>query len=245
MNIIIPMAGNGQRFVDAGYDLPKPMIDVLGKPMILRVLENLDIDGKYHFIVRKEHQEKYQICDLLRSLIPDCEIIQLSELTEGATSSVLKAFTDKIDLEDELIVTNCDQIFIWNKQLFFNVADDSDGTLLCHRYSDSKWSYCIGQVNSSNYMNVSYVVEKPNIIPEYSYANVGLYHWKLTKRFYNDALRMIKEGNKTKNEYYISPLYNYLCDEGKVVKSVLCTEMYGIGTPEDLKNYECKFNLDN
>ena len=61
LNILIPMAGAGSRFQEAGYNLPKPLIDVKGKPMIQHVVENIALDGKYIFIVQKEHQEKYNI----------------------------------------------------------------------------------------------------------------------------------------------------------------------------------------
>lgn len=245
MNIIIPMAGNGQRFIDAGYQLPKPMIDVLGQPMIARVLENLDIDGQYHFIVKSEHQKKYQICDVLKQLVPDCIITQLHEHTQGAVCSVLEAFKNKINFNEELVITNCDQIFEWNKKNFFDIAASSEGVLLCHRDNDSKWSYCIGEEVDDMYMNVTSVVEKPTLVPDHSYANVGLYYWKETERFYTDAQRMINNKCLVKGEYYISPLYNYLCEEEKSVRAVMCKEMNGIGTPEDLKKYECKFDLDN
>ena len=238
------MAGNGQRFIDAGYSLPKPMIDVFGKPMIQRVLENLNIDGKYHFIIKSEHQEKYQISDLLKSIIPDCKITELSGTTEGAACSVLKCFENKINMNEELVVTNCDQIFLWDKDYFFDEASKSEGSLLCHKDRDSKWSYCIGKKNKNLTLEVKSVIEKPHEIPDHEYANVGLYYWKKTERFYNDAMRMIFEKNKVKNEYYISPVYNYLCEENKKVSAVLCKKMWGIGTPEDLKKYELEFNLD-
>ncbi len=58
VNIVIPMAGNGSRFAMAGYDLPKPLIDIVGKPMIQRVIDNMNIKGRYIFIVQKAHYDK-------------------------------------------------------------------------------------------------------------------------------------------------------------------------------------------
>ena len=58
MNILIPMAGEGSRFAKEGYTFPKPLIDVNGKPMIQAVVENLDFNANYIFLVRKEHLKK-------------------------------------------------------------------------------------------------------------------------------------------------------------------------------------------
>ena len=71
-NIVIPMAGAGSRFAIAGYTKPKPFIDVLGKPMIVRVLENLTCkDARYILIARDEDldQEKEQV----KKIIADYE----------------------------------------------------------------------------------------------------------------------------------------------------------------------------
>ena len=91
MNILIPMAGAGSRFEKAGYTFPKPLIDVAGQPMIQTVIENLNLQGKYIFLVRKEHYEKYDLKNLLNLITPNCEIIQIEGLTEGAACTVLKA----------------------------------------------------------------------------------------------------------------------------------------------------------
>lgn len=239
------MAGDGQRFLDVGYKFPKPMIDVLGRPMIQRVLENLNLDAQYHFIVKKDHQLKYGICDLLKGIIPDCKIIQIDQKTNGAACSALLAFDNMDSFNESLLITNCDQIFEWNSSKFFNFSNNGyDGTLLCHNDSNSKWSYCIGSTKEDNTMDVSLVVEKPAEIPYPPYANVGLYYWKKALDFYKDANLMIKNQEKIKGEYYIAPVYNKIIQKNGNVGAFLCDKMWGIGTPEDLKKYEIEFNLD-
>jgi dTDP-glucose pyrophosphorylase len=243
IDIIIPCAGNGQRFLEAGYELPKPMIDVLGKPMIQRVIENLDVDGKYHFIVQKEHQKKYGISDLLKSLKKDCNIIEVEQKTDGAACSVLLA-EKYLNADSELIITNCDQIFEWDKNKFLELSKFYDGMLLCHEDKNTKWSYCIGDIEN-DVMNVNSIVEKPKEIPNHSYANVGFYYWKKSSRFCQDAKNMIASNERVNGEFYIAPVYNKLISsDSKNVAATLCKKMWGIGTPEDLKKYELEFNLD-
>ena len=84
MNIIVPMAGAGSRFEKAGYTFPKPLIEVKGQPMIAKVVENLNLQGKYIFLVQKAHYEKYDLENLLNLIAPGCEIVQIDGLTEGA-----------------------------------------------------------------------------------------------------------------------------------------------------------------
>lgn len=91
MNVLIPMAGAGSRFEKAGYTFPKPLIEVNGKPMIQTVVENLNIDAKHVFIVQKEHYEKYNLQYLLNLISPDCEIVQVDGMTEGAACTTLLA----------------------------------------------------------------------------------------------------------------------------------------------------------
>ncbi|HIO72072.1 MAG TPA: glycosyl transferase family 2, partial [Flavobacteriales bacterium] len=91
MNILIPMAGEGKRFKEVGYNLPKPLIDVAGKPMIERVIEGLGVEGNYVFIVQEEHIEKYHMDVTLKNIVPDCDIVVLDKVTEGQACSALLA----------------------------------------------------------------------------------------------------------------------------------------------------------
>ena len=96
LNILIPMAGAGSRFAAAGYTFPKPLIDVNGKPMIQLVVENLGLEGTYHFIVQKSHREQYNLDRMLNLIAPGCRVIEVDGLTEGAacTSLLAKEFID-------------------------------------------------------------------------------------------------------------------------------------------------------
>ena len=91
MNIVVPMAGAGSRFEKAGYSFPKPLIEVKGQPMIAKVVENLDLQGTYIFLVQKAHYQQYNLESLLKMIAPGCKIVQIDGVTEGAACTVLKA----------------------------------------------------------------------------------------------------------------------------------------------------------
>ena len=192
------MAGDGNRFVQAGYHLPKPLIDVCGKPMIERVIENLDIDAKYYFIVKEDHIMKFDIDLILQSKVPDCKIIAVSQKTEGAACSAMLAYDKNVFDQDELIITNCDQLFEWDKNEFILEARKVDGALLCHLDAHPKWSYCHGQKLSPSKLLVTSVVEKPQVAPIDNFANVGFYYWN-KGRFFADSLDQMIEKNDRVN----------------------------------------------
>jgi len=108
LNVLIPMAGAGSRFAQQGYSFPKPLIDVNGKPMIEIVVDNLNIDAHFIFLVQKEHYEQFNLKYLLNLIAPDCDIVQIDGITEGAACSTLLA-KDYINNNDPLIIANSDQ----------------------------------------------------------------------------------------------------------------------------------------
>lgn len=231
MNVIIPMAGRGKRFEDAGYSFPKPLIDVNDKPMIQVVVENLNFSGKHIFICQDEHVKKFAIKDLMNLIKPDSKIISINEITRGAAETVLLA-KDLINNEDELIIANSDQWIDWNNQHFlsFMRKKDADGGILSFISTHPKWSY----VRLDEDGLVKEVAEKR---PISNIATVGIYYFKHGKDFVHAAEQMIKKNIRTNNEFYVAPVFNEMIELGKKIHVYPIAEMKGLGTPEDLKSF--------
>ncbi len=230
MNVLIPMAGAGSRFVSAGYTFPKPLIEVDGKPMIQVVVENLNIEANYTFIVQKEHYEKYSLQYLLNLIAPNCNIVQVDGLTEGAACTTLLA-KEFIDNDAPLVMANSDQFVEWNSNecLYAFNADGIDGGIVSFKATHPKWSYA--KVGDDGF--VSEVAEKKPISDN---ATVGIYFWKKGSDYVKYAEKMIKKNIRTNNEFYVCPVFNEAIQDGKKVRIKDIERMWGIGTPEDL-NY--------
>ena len=142
MNVLIPMAGAGKRFFDAGYIFPKPLIEVDNKPMIQWVIESLNLNANYIFIIQKEHQKKYNISSVLRILKPNCKIIELDHITEGAACTTLLA-KKFINNSNPLIIANSDQYIRWNssKAIYNFNSKNLDGAILTFEAIHPKCSY--------------------------------------------------------------------------------------------------------
>ncbi len=230
LNVLIPMAGAGSRFAAAGYTFPKPLIEVNGKPMIQTVVENLNMDAHFIFIVQKEHYEKYNLKYMLQLIAPGCDIVQIDGMTEGAACTTLLA-RELIDNENPLVIANSDQFIDWNSNevMYSFAADDIDGGILTFKSTHPKWSYA--KLDDSGF--VSEVAEKKVISDN---ATVGVYYWKHGSDYVRYARHMIADNDRTNGEFYVAPTFNHAIAHGKKIKIKEVAGMWGLGTPEDL-NY--------
>jgi dTDP-glucose pyrophosphorylase len=234
LTIVLPMAGLGSRFSIMGFTLPKPLINVNGKPMIQTVVENLNAEAKYVFIVQKAHYEQYNLGYLLPLIAPNCEIVQLDGLTEGAACSVLKG-KEFINNDNHLFIINSDQFLNWDSFDFFNkmLTSKADGGILTFKKeNDPKWSYV--RLNEDNH-----VVEVKEKQPISDMATIGGYYFDKGSDFVSNAETMINANDRTNNEFYVAPVYNYLVNQNKtIIPYEIPTESFwGLGTPDDLEFY--------
>lgn len=239
LNVLVPMAGEGSRFSGAGYTFPKPLIEVHGKPMIKVVVDNLNIEANYIFLVRKEHYEKYNLKYLLEMIAPKCKIVIVDKLTEGAACTALLAEA-LIDNDNPLLISNSDQFMEWNSNecMYAFKNDNIDGGILSFKATHPKWSFA--KLGEDGF--VSEVAEKKPISDN---ATVGVYYWKHGSDFCKYAKQMIQKNIRTNNEFYICPVYNEAIQDGKKIRIKEIQKMWGLGTPEDLnyflQNYKGKF----
>jgi len=231
MNVLIPMAGAGSRFQQAGYTFPKPLIDVKGKPMIQLVVENLGIDANFIFVVQKEHREKYNLDTLLNLIAPNSKVVEVDGLTEGAACTALLA-KEYIDNDNPLFFANSDQFVEWDSTEFMYKMNetDADGGIVSFRATHPKWSFA--KVDESGL--VTEVAEKN---PISDIATVGYYYWKHGSDFVKYAEEMIEKDIRVNNEFYVCPVFNQAIEGGKEIRTFDIPKMWGLGTPEDLTYY--------
>ena len=233
LNVIIPMAGAGSRFSQAGYTFPKPLIDVKGKPMIQVVTEMLNIEANFIYVVQKEHREKYNLDTFLNLITPGCKIVETNGLTEGAACTALLA-KEHINTDAPLLFANSDQQIIWDSNEFFYKMNetDVDGGILCFKGTHPKWSFA--KVDENN--RVTEVAEKNPISDN---ATVGMYYWKHGSDFVKYAEQMIDKDIRVNNEFYVCPVYNEAIEDNKHISCFMIEKdaMWGLGTPEELTYY--------
>jgi dTDP-glucose pyrophosphorylase len=236
LNIVIPMAGRGSRFAQAGFQVPKPLIPVGGRPMIQWIIENIRParEHRFIFLCLAEHLETYpEVPEELRRICPGCHIVKVAGVTEGAACTVLLA-KELIDSEAPLMIANSDQIVDLPIDEYLAAGDvpGVSGLIMTFWSDHPKWSYCRMREDGS----VSEVVEKKVVSNE---ATVGIYNFRHGHEFVRAAEQMIAADLRVNGEFYVAPCYNQLIEEGaRIVTAETGREyagMYGLGIPEDLE----------
>ena len=234
LNIVIPMAGRGSRFAEAGYKDPKPLIPVHGKPMIQVVVENLTpkCEHRFIFICQNQHIKDYDLEPKLKSMAKNVEIIGIDGITEGQVCTVLKA-KDLINNDEPLMTANSDQYIDFDINDYLSVMDNQklDGLIMTMKANDPKWSYAKTDENGF----VTETAEKKVISED---ATVGIFNFRRGRDLVRAAEQMIADDIRVNNEFYTCPCYNYLIKKGKKIGIYGIGEeyngMYGLGIPKDL-----------
>ena len=231
LNVLIPMAGAGSRFEQAGYTFPKPLIEVRKKPMIQVVVENLNIKANYIYVVQKSHREKYNLDALLSLITPGCKIVETEGMTEGAACTALLA-KEHINTDAPLFFANSDQFVEWdsNEFLYKMNETDADGGIVTFEATHPKWSFA--KIDEQGL--VTEVAEKK---PISNIATVGYYYWKHGSDFVKYAEQMIDKNDRVNGEFYVCPTFNHAIADGKQIRTFNAEEMWGLGTPTDLEYY--------
>jgi dTDP-glucose pyrophosphorylase len=231
-NVVIPMAGAGSRYANAGYEMPKPLIDVDGMTMVQRAVWGSGIGGRTIYVVQSKHSEKYNLKELLPTFTPDLEVVvvEVDGVTEGAAASVLAA-KDYINNEDLLVICDSDGIVSWDPNRFLIDAGEGrhlDGSIAVFPGSGDRWSYVATNENGM----VSEVAEKNPISDQ---ACAGVYYWRKGCDFVSYAERMIADNVRENNEFYVSLVYNEAIKNSKAIGVYQVDGFTSLGTPEDLK----------
>jgi dTDP-glucose pyrophosphorylase len=238
LQIIIPMAGRGSRFSDAGYSEPKPLIKVGKRRMIDWVIQNVrpPCPHRFIFVCQRSHLEEYpEIENVLLQAGNNTSIVKLNGITQGAACTVLAA-RDYLDSHQPLMIANSDQFIEFSMASYLAKMDEAeaDGIILCFKSNDPKWSYC----KLDDHGNVLEVVEKKVVSDN---ATVGIYNFKKANEFIQGAEKMISMDLRVNGEFYVAPVYNQIIAEGKKVVTFSMNGpnaiMHGLGTPNDLETF--------
>ena len=231
-NLLIPIAGRGKRFVDAGYKVPKQFIRIGKKQLIDISIDCFDINAcNLIFVVRDDQISNFNVDKILKLKYgEDITIVVTDGMTDGSVSSCLLA-EEHINNNIPLFIHTLDIEFAPVVRPEQICQSDSDGLLLTFKSNSSNYSYAL--LNEEN--SVIRTAEKKVISDQ---ACVGIYYFKTGKLFCESAKEMIERNIRTNNEFYISPLYNILIEKNLTVKTKSVEKMHIFGTPKEFEFYK-------
>lgn len=230
VNVVIPMAGLGKRFQAAGFELPKPLIDCNGLPIIKRVMEPIIErlpDAKFIFIVNEDHCNRWPVEATVRSACAEASIIKVPKVPMGPAASVLCA-KDYIYNDEPLYIINCDNIIEWDQAALAEMlVPGQDGVVITFRSTDPRYSF----VKSAPDGCIIDAVEKCVISED---ASAGAYIWARGKDFVHSAELVIRRKDTVQGEYYVMQAIRHGLSLGLNFKSLRATKFIDLGTPADL-----------
>lgn len=239
MQIVIPMAGIGKRFIEAGYKEPKPFIKVDGKPMIQHVYELFN-EKETYFIMNEEHATEDNVNKIF-DICPSAYIHYVSNENKKGPVDAVRQMFHLINSNDEVIVSYCDFGTSWNYNEFLIQARKADGAIACYT------GFHPHMLGSDNYafvkMDGEYAVKvqekKPFTDDRMSeFASNGIYYFKSGKILKHYFQKLYDQNITVGGEFYVSEVYNLMIEDGLKVVCPLIDKMLQWGTPRDLEIYK-------
>lgn len=228
IHLVMPMAGAGSRFYQNGFHVPKPLIEIHGKPFLywstMSVMQYMELED-LTFVVLNRHIRENQIDKVIEGYFPDAKIINIPEILPGPVFTALKgvkAISDCLPV----VFNDCDHMFRCSRlsRLFQEQTDLEDGYLLTFESQEPQFSY----VRYHDDGRVSGTLEKKVVS---NHAICGAYVFKDADTFRTASQEYIR--NCPYQEYFMSGIYNVMCDQGKTVKDLLLDYHVEFGTPEE------------
>jgi HAD superfamily hydrolase (TIGR01509 family) len=234
MNIIIPLCGIGKRFQEAGYDLPKPLIDVMGTSMIERVLDRLDMSVDDRIIIIYHHSlEEYHFSTRIRKRYPHVSLISLDKRTEGAAETVLYGIQQIQDVgfHTKTLLIDCDTLY--HIPIIEKLRSLHTNATICFEDLESNPIYSYVRVKNSQIVEIR---EKEKIS---NYANTGAYFFYDIQELKQHCQYIIQHNHRYKNEYYISCVIQSMINAKMEFQAIQInrSQYSSLGTPNELKRY--------
>ena len=238
---LIPMAGAGQRFVDAGYTVPKPLIEIDGEPMIIKAAKSLPPADYWIFICREEHILEHRIDEKLRRIFPCSDIVSVGYLTEGQASTCLLA-KDFLLPDDRLTIGACDNAMEYDKNNFGNQIASCDALIWTFRNNPAvmKNPKMYGWVEIDDNGKAKKVSCKEPISenPIRDHAVIGAFSFRQAEVFIRGVGSMIAKNRRVNNEFYMDVAMDECIQMNYDVMPMEVDNYTCWGTPKDLENYK-------
>ena len=233
MNVIIPMAGLGLRLTKHGYKEPKPLVQILGRPIVEWAIETIGNEGNFIFCCNKKHIKEYELEKILKKKVPSCKIISIDHQTEGTAETILEA-KNLIDNDEELFISDSDHYIQWNKTQFNEKIRTQliDACVFVFPENQNSKDYSYVKVNDEGF-----VKESAEKIPISKTACAGMHYFRRGSDFVKYAEIMIKNNHRFNNEFYMTPVYNELVQAGKKIITFPILKKWALGSKEEINQF--------
>jgi NDP-sugar pyrophosphorylase family protein len=242
--LVLPMAGRGSRFAEEGYELPKPLLEVDGSPMIVKAVECLPKTDNKVFICLKEHLQQYDLEKTLIESFNKTQVFSIEEVTQGqACTTEIGINIAKLDLEKPILISACDNGVFYDEEEYQKLIDDTSNDIIVWSFRNNQTSkinpnmYAWLKVDEKDFIkHVSckkFIYENPLT----THAIIGTMFFRKARYFLDGLQKNYKENIRTNNEFYVDDVLNQNIKSGLNVKVFEVKNYICWGTPNDYKTY--------
>ncbi len=242
LQIVVPAAGEGRRFAEAGYEVPKPLVLAAGLPMVVRAVRDLPPADRVVFVIRAEHVRDFRIDRQLRRHFPECRLVAVEGLTEGQACTVRLA-ADELEPDWPVIVAACDNTHVYDRaKLAERMGDAATACLVWTYRGDTRVLAAPEQhgwvrVDGDRVLEVS--CKKPiSGSPLSDHAVSGFFSFRAAREMIEAIDRLVAADLRASDEFYLDTVPNLLVAEGAGVRVFEVEKYIGWGTPRDLADFE-------
>jgi NDP-sugar pyrophosphorylase family protein len=241
--LILPMAGRGSRFSQKGYELPKPMLEVDGEPMIVKAVQCLPKSDNNVFICLEEHLGRYSLEETLKDRF-NGEIVSIEGTTEGqACTCEIGIIQANVNIESPIMISACDNGVSYDKSRYMDMVEDESIDIIVWSFRNNQTSkvnpnmYAWLEVDSEGY--IKHVSCKKFIYddPLNTHAIIGTMFFRKAKYFMDGLKKNFDESITTNGEYYVDDVINQNIKDGLKVKVFEADSYICWGTPDDYMTY--------
>lgn len=238
------MAGKGQRFVDAGYAVSKPLINVSGEPMIVQAIKTFPAAKDWIFVCREEHINTDKIDSEIKKVVPNARFLPINYVTEGQACTCLLV-KGLVNPEEPLFIGSCDCGMVWDQDKYEKLISEEDTDIVCFVFTRQNSllikpkAYGWVKVKEDGKTIDSVSVKVPiSDNPYNDYAVTAFFYFKSAKLFFEIAESLIRDNVRINNEFYVDSCINQGIKLGYKAKAFVIDQFIGWGTPEELREYE-------
>ncbi len=244
--ILIPMAGRGSRFSQVGYETPKPLIPVSGKPMVVQATDSLPPGKQYVFVALQDHLESSNIGDVIGNAYPASDVVALSEVTEGQASTCalgLERTKLNVALDQPLVIGACDNGMLFDRERFRRLVEDEAVDAVAFSFRNHPASKrnpkMYGWLATAGDCITGVSVKVPiSDDPGQDHAIVGSFYFKKASYLLDGLDRMKAKNVRVNGEFYVDSLIGELVEQNLDCRVFEVDYYVCWGTPDDLKVYE-------
>jgi bifunctional N-acetylglucosamine-1-phosphate-uridyltransferase/glucosamine-1-phosphate-acetyltransferase GlmU-like protein len=238
------MAGKGSRFSDQGYEQPKPLINVNGKPMIIQAVDCLPTTSNKIFICAEEQINKYNVDQILINHFPNTSVVSVKKTTQGqACTCELGLIQSNFDLNKPILISACDNGVLYNAENYQKLIDDDSIDVIVWTFRNNQTSkvkpnmYSWVDVDTHNKVQFVSCKKFVHEDPLKTHAIIGTFFYKKAKDFLDGLKANYKENIRTGGEFYVDDVVNQNVKGGLNVVVFEVDNYICWGTPDDYKTY--------